>query len=89
MIVEIFTLLPILKNPPGMRRYRLTEYSFTKYQLTWRYKEEVLRASYFWLPSNENPEKYIRDILNIVELSSSESGGYVLCEIETVLYRRI
>jgi len=69
----------------------MTEAIFTKYKLRWFFTDEgILQESIFWLPSGEEPKKYIQDILNIVELSADEYNyEYELTEIETRVYRMV
>ena len=56
--------------------------TFTQYRLTWRFADEgVKQSSIFWLPKDKDPNQYISDILNIVELSASEYGYKYTLEI--------
>ena len=53
----------------------MTNEVFTQYRLTWRFADEgVKQSSIFWLPKDKDPDQYISDILNVVELSASEYG---------------
>ena len=46
-----------------------------KYRLTWKFTDDGKeQKSYFWLPEEADPNQYVSDILNAVELLSSEYG---------------
>lgn len=75
----------------------MTEVVFTHYQLTWKFTDDGQdQVADFWLPGapshydEEAIRKYMKDVLNLVELSASEYGyEYELKVIESRTYRMV